>query len=47
MALQFIKFILNKKQAIFNDEHNCTPQMMCEVLTEGKFGHYYIKYMYW
>jgi len=35
MALQFIRFILNKEQAIFNDEPNCIPQVMCEVLTEG------------
>lgn len=42
MALQLIKFIAKKIQAIFNDELNCTPQVMYEVLTEGKLGHYYI-----
>ncbi|KAL4083529.1 hypothetical protein QTP88_028845 [Uroleucon formosanum] len=34
MALQLIKFIAKKIQAIFNDELNCTPQVMYEVLTE-------------
>ncbi|KAL4083480.1 hypothetical protein QTP88_028796 [Uroleucon formosanum] len=35
MALQLIKFIAKKIQAIFNDELNCTPQVMYEVLTEA------------